>query len=105
MRERQNYEAKFRTLFHSPYSRDAFYSGSQEKLVYLPCIIGGTLTDSDVTSNLVENSEDKTRPDYLATVDTDPASPTYSQVKISILELSELITRDLVIARLGEKCK
>ena len=24
--------------------------------------------------------EDKTRPDYLATVDTDPASPTYSQV-------------------------
>jgi len=43
--------------------RDAFYSGSQEKLVYLPCII-----------------EDKTRPDYLATVDTDPTSPTYSQV-------------------------
>merc|ERR1711963_641947 len=43
--------------------RDAYYSGNQEKLVYLPCII-----------------EDKTRPDYLATVDTDPASPTYSQV-------------------------
>jgi len=43
--------------------RDAFYSGSREKLVYLPCII-----------------EDKTRPDYLATVDTDPESPTYSQV-------------------------
>jgi len=43
--------------------RDAFYSGSREKLVYLPCII-----------------EDKTRPDYLATVDTDPDSPTYSQV-------------------------
>jgi len=43
--------------------RDAFYSGSREKIVYLPCII-----------------EDKTRPDYLATVDTDPASPTYSQV-------------------------
>jgi len=31
--------------------------------VYVPCIIS-----------------DKTRPDYLATVDTDPASPTYSQV-------------------------
>jgi len=43
--------------------RDAFISGRQEKLVYVPCIIA-----------------DKSRPDYLATVDTDPSSPTYSQV-------------------------
>merc|ERR1712113_1011105 len=34
-----------------------------EKIVYLPCII-----------------PDKDRPDYLATVDVDPESPTYSQV-------------------------
>ena len=32
-------------------SRDAFYSGSQEKLVYLPCIIGGT--DSDILYELL----------------------------------------------------
>ena len=31
--------------------------------------------------------EDKTRPDYLATVDTDPASPTYSQVRMIIINL------------------
>ena len=31
--------------------------------MYLPCIV-----------------PDKTRPDYLATVDVDPSSPTYSQV-------------------------
>jgi len=43
--------------------RDAYYSSTREKLVYLPCII-----------------EDKSRPDYLATVDTDPNSPTYSEV-------------------------
>jgi len=43
--------------------RDAYTWGSQEKLVYIPCIIG-----------------DKSRPDYLATVDTDPNSPHYSQV-------------------------
>jgi len=43
--------------------RDAFISGRQEKLVYVPCIVA-----------------DKSRPDYLATVDTDPTSPTYSQV-------------------------
>jgi len=43
--------------------RDAFISGRQEKLVYVPCIVA-----------------DKSRPDYLATVDTDPSSQTYSQV-------------------------
>ena len=64
--------------------RDAFYSGSQEKLVYLPCIIGGW--DPAFFWFDILFSEDKTRPDYLATVDTDPASPTYSQVDISIQE-------------------
>ena len=43
--------------------RDAFNYGKREKIVYLPCII-----------------PDKSRPDYLATVDVDPESPTYSQV-------------------------
>ena len=43
--------------------RDAFNYGKREKIVYLPCII-----------------PDKSRPDYLATVDVDPDSPTYSQV-------------------------
>jgi len=43
--------------------RDAFLTSSQEKIVYLPCII-----------------PDKDRPDYLATVDVDPDSPTYSTV-------------------------
>jgi selenium-binding protein 1 len=43
--------------------RDAFLNGAREKIVYLPCIIPG-----------------KDRPDYLATVDVDPDSPTYSQV-------------------------
>ena len=43
--------------------RDAFNYGKREKIVYLPCIVPG-----------------KDRPDYLATVDVDPESPTYSQV-------------------------
>merc|ERR1712001_13344 len=43
--------------------RDAFTTSTREKIVYLPCIV-----------------PDKDRPDYLATVDVDPASPTYSQV-------------------------
>ena len=45
------------------YSRAAFTTSPQEKIVYLPCII-----------------PDKDRPDYLATVDVDPESPTYSTV-------------------------
>ena len=48
--------------------RDAFNYGAREKIVYLPCII-----------------PDKDRPDYLATVDVDPDSPTYSQVNIQPL--------------------
>ncbi len=37
--------------------------GPREALVYLPCIV-----------------PDQSRPDYLATVDVDPSSDTYSQV-------------------------
>ena len=40
--------------------------GPREKLIYLPAIYTGTPIK---------------HPDYLATVDTDPASPTYSQVR------------------------
>ena len=47
------------------YFRDAFNYGKREKIVYLPCIVPG-----------------KDRPDYLATVDVDPESPTYSQATI-----------------------
>lgn len=40
-------------------------NGPREKLLYLPCIYANTGTE---------------KPDYLATVDADPASPTYSKV-------------------------
>jgi selenium-binding protein 1 len=43
---------------------EAFTKGAREKLLYIPCIV-----------------QDKSRPDYLTTVDCDPASSTYSQVK------------------------
>jgi len=49
--------------------RQAYETGAREKIVYLPCII-----------------PNKDRPDYVATVDVDPTSPTYSQV-ISRLHL------------------
>ena len=50
-------------VVHNPHHfRDAFNYGKREKIVYLPCIV-----------------PDKDRPDYLATVDVDPESPTYSQ--------------------------
>ncbi|MEW5298769.1 MAG: hypothetical protein WDW36_001852 [Sanguina aurantia] len=42
---------------------DAYRSGAREKLLYLPAVVA-----------------DKSRPDYLATVDADPDSTTYSQV-------------------------
>ena len=42
---------------------DAFNSGSREKLVYIPCIV-----------------PDKTRPDYLVTVDVDPESQDFCKV-------------------------
>jgi hypothetical protein len=44
--------------------QDAFHNGTREKLIYVPCII----------------PDQKSRPDYLATVDVDPESSTYSQV-------------------------
>lgn len=39
--------------------------GPKETIVYLPCILTNTGVD---------------KPDYLATVDVDPRSPTYSKV-------------------------
>jgi len=42
---------------------DAFLNGPREKIVYVPCIV-----------------PDGIRPDYLATVDVDPASNTYCHV-------------------------
>lgn len=45
---------------------DAYKNGPREKLLYTVC----------VRNNLQENK----KPDYLATVDVDPDSPTYSQV-------------------------
>lgn len=46
------------------YTQDAFKNGAREKLVYLPCIV----------------PDQQSRPDYLATVDVNPQSSTYSQV-------------------------
>lgn len=43
-----------------------YFSGPREKIVYLPCIYRNTGTEA---------------PDYLATVDVDPKSPQYSQVR------------------------
>merc|ERR1711874_618897 len=43
--------------------KEAFYLAPKERILYIPCII-----------------PDKDRPDYLATVDVDPDSPTYSTV-------------------------
>jgi selenium-binding protein 1 len=57
-----------------PFFRDAFLSGEQEKLVYIPCIV-----------------PDKSRPDYLVTVDVDPKSTTYSQVIIGELHCKEVL--------------
>lgn len=45
---------------------DAYTNGEREKIVYLPCIIPPQFK--------------KTKADYLATVDVDPSSPTYSKV-------------------------
>jgi selenium-binding protein 1 len=45
---------------------DAYKNGVREKIVYLPCIRVNTAIAH--------------KPDYLATVDVDPESPTYSQV-------------------------
>jgi selenium-binding protein 1 len=45
---------------------EAMMFGPRERIVYLPCIHVNTASES--------------KPDYLATVDVDPESPTYSQV-------------------------
>ena len=52
---------------------DAFRNGAREKLIYLPCIR--------------VNTDNADKPDYIATVDVDPDSPTFCQVssKTSIL--------------------
>lgn len=42
---------------------DAFNNGKREQIIYVPCIV-----------------PDKSRSDYLSTVDVDPNSPTYSRV-------------------------
>jgi len=46
--------------------RDAMFNGPREKITYLPCIQPPHMK--------------KTKADYLATVDVDPSSPTYSKV-------------------------
>lgn len=48
-------------------SQDAFRSGDREKLIYVPCII--------------PPGQEPARPDYLATIDLDPSSATYSQAR------------------------
>lgn len=45
---------------------DAYRNGKREEIVYVPCIYRNTPTDQ--------------KPDYLATVDVDPKSPSYSKV-------------------------
>ena len=47
---------------------DAYLNGPREEIIYLTCIYCNT------------GSKDK--PDYLATVDVDPKSPTYSKVNV-----------------------
>ena len=44
---------------------DAMQNGLREEIIYLPCIH--------------VNTERHDKPDYLATVDVDPKSPTYSK--------------------------
>ena len=46
---------------------DAFRYATREKLVYIPCIVPS-----------------KERPDYLSTIDIDPESDTYGQVRFII---------------------
>jgi methanethiol oxidase len=48
-------------------SLEAYNSGTREKLLYLPAVLNRGFDGAD-------------HPDYLATVDVDPDSPTFSQV-------------------------
>lgn len=50
---------------------DAYINGKRETILYTICIQPNTLT--------------KNKTDYLATIDVDPNSPTYSQVTIHFL--------------------
>ena len=56
--------------------QDAMQNGPKEKLIYVTCVH--------------RNTPNKDKPDFLATVDVDPTSPTYSQVSIIVH-----ITRDV----------
>ena len=56
--------------------------GPREKLLYLPCI---------------RNNTGAEKPDYLATVDVDPDSPTYSQVRKGAVNMVHLIESNLSI--------
>ena len=49
---------------------DAFRNAPREQVIYLPCIY--------------VNTDQKHLPDYLATVDVDPESPTYSMVGLCV---------------------
>lgn len=51
---------------------DAFHNGPREKLMYVTCI----------RNNMA--GESKKHPDYLSTIDVDPDSPTYSQVRFDL---------------------
>ena len=54
--------------------RAAFNSSNREKIAYIPCIV-----------------PNKDRPDYLATVDIDPDSQTYSQVGALAIGIESLV--------------
>lgn len=56
------------------------FEGPREEIVYLPCIYRNT---------------DIVKPDYLATVDVDPKSSTYSQVGIICRSPAGLCTMQL----------
>ena len=58
--------------------KEAFYLAPKEKILYIPCII-----------------PDKDRPDYLSTVDVDPASPTYQ--KVSDIYIYDILTKKFYI--------
>jgi len=53
-----------------PTPLDAMKRGPREKLLYIPCIYTGT------------NSK---KPDYLATIDCDPDSPSYGKVSVALI--------------------
>ena len=56
--------------------------GPREKLLYLPCIRTNTGVE---------------KPDYLATVDADPNSSTYSKVRIPLIKLVLLASLQILL--------